>query len=62
MTDRPVPNSVKVKHVSVLTEEEAAIKAARQTLHDNGQLTVDGKKTIGPYAGIGPKWPTPRAS
>jgi hypothetical protein len=62
MTDRPVPKSVTVVHVSDLTEEQLAAKAARQALHDNGQLTSSDKRRVGPYAGIGPKWPTPRAS
>ena len=30
-------------------------KAARQALYDNGQLTEDDKRRVGPYAGIGPK-------
>jgi hypothetical protein len=62
MTDRPVPKSVPVAHVSNLTEEQLAAQVARQALYDNGQLTASDKRRVGPYAGIGPKWPTPRAS
>jgi hypothetical protein len=60
--NRPAPKSTKVPHVSELSEEQLAARAARQALYDNGQLTASDKRRVGPYAGIGPKWPTPRAS